>query len=608
MKKRSVILAAALACVGILQTGCFKVDNNPAAAGNAEAQGSAQVTVNVGKVGALAKGAALAKTGGAMDIDLAALELTLTAPGEAPVTQSIPLSGHGSNTINQTFTGLASLKTWTLAARSADHAGHTIHTGTTSFEVRPKQTTNVSLNLASMVSMLKAQFFPIRDSVTRCELWVDDSRRDSASFPKQSKLGDTVRLAYDYLATGTSHTIRLDVHGEMWGIDTLLYSESTTVNVAAGVDVSRSMVLRWVGPNMPPPGQASMTVALGATGTVTVAGNLEGQACKPLDSLAYELVPREAMITPDQSSSGLRAEYNNGDVRVEGPINFGPYAAGNVPSYYPADSLADSRAPALWQTIWGLGSEVLTGYLNVAAAGTYDFDVSADDYGAMDLDGSNLILADNTGSGTARVHLAAGLHPIRLEFRNRWGSNWFRFYWKSVLDNCGETPVSPVNLALNASRSGTPSPLESDDGWGGGTNKWDMLDGNSGYTDTWAHGLAFTGGTGNWMGAACGERQATVDLGALKSISRVEVYHHGAEHYPNTYRIEVWIGSAWSPVFSTTHGHDYVREDLGYSGSGWGSSPTVNTFAPVSGSKVRFVLNNCDITHGWIYDFRVFGP
>ena len=48
------------------------------------------------------------------------------------------------------------------------------------------------------------------------------------------------------------------------------------------------------------------------------------------------------------------------------------------------------------------------------------------------------------------------------------------------------------NVALNASGSGFPSPLESDRGWGGGSYPWEVLDGQRTYAE-WYHGLAFTG-------------------------------------------------------------------------------------------------------------------
>jgi hypothetical protein len=169
-----------------------------------------------------------------------------------------------------------------------------------------------------------------------------------------------------------------------------------------------------------------------------------------------------------------------------------------------------------------------------------------------------------------------------------------------LIATAGPLSAAPQNLALGADTS------ESDSGWGGGASPADMVDGSTYYTDTWAHGLAFTGGTGNWAGEPCGARQATLDFGTPQTFERVLVWHHGTDHIPTTYHLEVWDGSSWS----TVGGSSSVRWDLEVppqGAFGWGATPTEQIFPPVTGSKVRFALNNCNITHGWIYEFEVFG-
>jgi len=159
----------------------------------------------------------------------------------------------------------------------------------------------------------------------------------------------------------------------------------------------------------------------------------------------------------------------------------------------------------------------------------------------------------------------------------------------------------PGDLALNASVS------ESDNGWGGGSNKGEIVDGLRTYNE-WYHGLAFTGGTGNWAGESCGWRQVTVNFGTPKTFNRVVVWHHGLEHVPNTYKIQYWDGSNWVDVFSTTNGRSYLKYPTPNPINWWESfsTPTENTFPAVTASKVRFALNNCDITHGWIYEIEVY--
>ncbi len=174
----------------------------------------------------------------------------------------------------------------------------------------------------------------------------------------------------------------------------------------------------------------------------------------------------------------------------------------------------------------------------------------------------------------------------------------------SIKLSSAEIYTDAVNIAYNPTQSGYPHPLESDTGWGGGSYPWEMLDGHTYYTDTWAHGLAFTGGYPGWI-EPCGWRQATIDFGSMKTFNKVRVYHHGDEHIPTNSRIEYWDGSAWHTVNASTT----FREDLRVPPpgvSGWGAVPTEHVFAPVTGSKVRFGFDNCDIQHGWIYEFEVF--
>lgn len=170
--------------------------------------------------------------------------------------------------------------------------------------------------------------------------------------------------------------------------------------------------------------------------------------------------------------------------------------------------------------------------------------------------------------------------------------------------------AQPTNLALNASGSGTPSPLESDPGWGGGSYPWDLTDGRRSY-DTWARGLAFTGGRSNWAGQPCGPRQATIAFGENKTFDKIVLWQHGAQHVPATAHVAYWANSAWHEV-SFTRNYGAVTEDG--TNSGYAISDEYS-FDAVTGSKVRWSLNNCENTldptigqleHGWIYEFEVF--
>jgi len=167
---------------------------------------------------------------------------------------------------------------------------------------------------------------------------------------------------------------------------------------------------------------------------------------------------------------------------------------------------------------------------------------------------------------------------------------------------CG-TP--PCNLALNPSRSGYPSPLESDPGWGGGTDTWDIVDGQN-YYAWWAEGLALNYG---------GRRQVTIDLGSVQRFDSVVVWHHidccvTGNNVPASVTLEYFDG-AWHPIgFSRSY-------DLSYAAPGgtYGSYPDSYRFAAVNGSKVRWsydgsganVLGGTGNWHGWVYEMEVFG-
>jgi hypothetical protein len=258
MKKLLSVFAAALflSCATNLSPNPVATDDN----------GSAIVSVGVGAVGALAKRA---------DISLARLIVSLSAAGQPTINDTFALSGTSSTTINKTYSNLASLITWTLSARSLDSRDSVIHSGSTTFVVQPRQTASVSLNLDARYSMLKANFFPIRDSVTRCVLLVDGIVKKDSSFARQSHIGDTVKLAFDYLKTGVAQRIKMSVYGTMWGLDTLLYTGDTLITAVPGVNATYNVLLKWVGPSLPPSGQGTMSVVLGAAGTVTMNGTLQ---------------------------------------------------------------------------------------------------------------------------------------------------------------------------------------------------------------------------------------------------------------------------------------------------------------------------------------------
>jgi len=166
----------------------------------------------------------------------------------------------------------------------------------------------------------------------------------------------------------------------------------------------------------------------------------------------------------------------------------------------------------------------------------------------------------------------------------------------------------PGNIAQNAAMSGFPSPLESDPGWGGGTRQWQIADGIRTYQSEWARGLAFTGGQKSWAEQACGWRQATIDFGVTKNFNRVVLWHHGRENVPNACKVQYWNGQMWMDAFSSSKCKDYLKYNTAQPKDWWDSwsTPMEIVFSQISATKVRFAFSNCDIEHGWLYEFEVY--
>ncbi len=164
-----------------------------------------------------------------------------------------------------------------------------------------------------------------------------------------------------------------------------------------------------------------------------------------------------------------------------------------------------------------------------------------------------------------------------------------------------------TDLALNPVRRGYPHPLASDSGWGGGRDKWDIIDGHRWYPGVWHNGLAFTGGLRAWA-ELCGWRQATIDFGRPVSFDSVVVWHNGWNHVPRRYRVQYWDGKRWREAFSTEDGLS-TRRDSTMGNRLW-DRITDASFPVVTATKLRYVLENCERPsgHGWIMELEVYGP
>jgi len=251
-------------------------NNQPIVPDISTESGTLKVSLKMDRVGLLGKTKA---------IEMAGLYVVLSAEGQDTVFDTIQLSGGSyERSVEKVYDNIVSrvknrIVEWTISLESRDQNDQPIHSGDTTFTITPpKDTVELSITLDAHLSMLVASYYPIRDSVTRCVLRIDDNAVEIDSpFSKQSLIDDTVKLSYDYLSASTSgepHNVILDVYGDFWGVDTLLYTGDTTITVHSGEDVNYNVMLKYVGPNKLY-GAAKMMVTLGKVGMVTINGVLQ---------------------------------------------------------------------------------------------------------------------------------------------------------------------------------------------------------------------------------------------------------------------------------------------------------------------------------------------
>ena len=168
------------------------------------------------------------------------------------------------------------------------------------------------------------------------------------------------------------------------------------------------------------------------------------------------------------------------------------------------------------------------------------------------------------------------------------------------------------NIAFNSGDMDFPSPMESDRGWGSGKYPWHLVDGLRA-PFYWEYGLAFTGGYNEYIDT-CGWRQATINFGEPKRFNRVVIWHNFGEAMMESYFIKYWDDDAncWKIAVHAKNVQQRIetyKSDFKEVFSQIKSSnpiPVEDIFKTVTSSKVRYLFNNCNIKHGWLYEFEVY--
>jgi hypothetical protein len=193
-----------------------------------------------------------------------------------------------SQQVLEKFYNLSISRTWKAVVTVRDSRDSVTHRDSaTTGVLAAADTADINVNLVSKFVMYQAKFLTIPDSIgssapgtakqklqlNRFLFKIDGvTVRDSSVAPGFFAAGGTYTLYYDYVTPG-SHTIQLQAFGPMnsWEETNPLYSGSTTVDLAAGIDSTVALTLNWVGPTT---GGGSLAVTIGKMGTLTANGTL----------------------------------------------------------------------------------------------------------------------------------------------------------------------------------------------------------------------------------------------------------------------------------------------------------------------------------------------
>ena len=283
-------------------------------------KGVVQLSVQMERIGALRK--TLEKK----EINLSELYVTLSAEGQMTVYDTIQLTGGSyERTERKIYPGLVAylngeLVEWKLSVETRDLMDKVIHFDSTSFFIPPTDTAKIMMHCKSRYSMLSARYFPVRDSVTRCEIRIDGNAVADSSFPVQSLVGEEVILSFDYLeasSNGIDHPVELNVYGLHHGDEVLLYTGGGNLHVVSGGDLNCTTNLNYVGPGEFN-GALNMDVTLGKPGYIAIDGvtylfekhlltlttNSQGVTVTGPDSVVHG-IPYQIQATPDESNTAI---------------------------------------------------------------------------------------------------------------------------------------------------------------------------------------------------------------------------------------------------------------------------------------------------------------
>ncbi len=288
-------------------------------------KGAVNLSVSLGKTGAIGKKETICNMS-----EKSSLYISMSSKEHGCIFDTVPLAGGSEDiVIRKTYSNMAAWTEneavqWTLLVESRDKLGKILHSKDTTFTLEPEDTVNIPLLLEARYLVMSAYFYPIRDSVTRCEIIIDNltDEKGDVSFQKQSLIGDTVEISNRYLSaspSGIPHTVSLNVYGVINGTEVLLYKGDTTITAKSGDDRNYRVNLKYAGEN----------ALLAATSMNAIIGNLKkgsGTTTEPVTIPEGLLLWNKlgSKYEVEHSETGPNGFFDN----KEGELTFEPFYHG----------------------------------------------------------------------------------------------------------------------------------------------------------------------------------------------------------------------------------------------------------------------------------------
>lgn len=254
MKRISLLMAAIAMAIGT--NGCDRSPTEQPTAQTQATSGRLSLEIHTGAIGILARSATMTPT-----------KIIFAFQSGPDLTILDTASLDASTQIKRDYK-LAAGRNWVLSVSGMDNKGNILYSGTGSFPIGKDSTSQIAMSLDARFSSLRLRF-PVKEGANRFQSQMDGRTWLDTTAGADLRQNDTIKADLDYVTasrSGVPHDFALRVSGNRGDKDTVLFALDTTLTVVSGESKGVRLVLKWVGPQPPKTGNATLAVTLGAIG------------------------------------------------------------------------------------------------------------------------------------------------------------------------------------------------------------------------------------------------------------------------------------------------------------------------------------------------------